>query len=265
MGFFIPALVGLAAAGMGYAASKASTGEKSEANRFEVPFYEDPYYQKSQDILFPFGSDLLKGGESIPEYFRGIGEAGGPEFEAMLAKTTKDITTKVNEDLARRKVKGPLGAGLIAKQVSDTTAPLRYSDFLRSLEGKQTLMNTGLNTVSDVRNSALNWTQMKNNFNMGVAQTNYQADLYNKQLAAVRAAAPYTAIGTGINTAVSMYGISQLGSGMGAGTNTPITTANNIPATRYGQYGLSGNNNPFSYDNYIKQWGINSPYSTWRG
>ena len=35
---------------------------KNDEEGFQVPpFEEDPYYQKTQDVLFPFGTDILKG------------------------------------------------------------------------------------------------------------------------------------------------------------------------------------------------------------
>ncbi len=141
-------------------------GGDSEVSKVELPTWEqDPLYQSSQDILFPFASDLLKG--IVPDYYKAIGETGSSEFENMLGLVNRDTSKAVNENLAKRGIsRGGLGASIAAKSAADVNTKLRWSDFERALTGKQSLLNLGVNTMSGVRDSALNITGMKNNFNL---------------------------------------------------------------------------------------------------
>ncbi len=136
----------------------------------KIPVWEeDPYYKKTQDVLFPFGSGLLEG--NVPDYYKTIGQVGSPEFENMLRLTQTDTANAVNNNLIRRNIgRGGLGASIAAKANADTGTRLRWSDFQRAIQGKEFLLNIGKDTLTGVRSSALNITGMKNNFN----QQNFQ-------------------------------------------------------------------------------------------
>jgi len=139
-------------------------GGDSNVSDVTIPSWEaDPYYKQSQDVLFPFSSDLLKG--ITPEYYKSIGETGSPEFEKMLGLTNRDITRSVSESLAKRGLgRGGLGASITSKAVADTTTKLRWNDFLRAITGKEFLLTAGSNIMSGVRSGALSNQQMLNQF-----------------------------------------------------------------------------------------------------
>jgi len=149
------------------------------------PFYKDPLYQKTQDILFPFGSDLLAGKPN--DYYKPIGESGGAEFEKMLALTTRDMSKAVSENLVRRGIsRSGLGANVVAKTAADVSTKLRWEDYSRALAGKEFLMNSGLNTLSTVQGGALNITGQKNDYNFRKANLDFQIQQINAKAAAER-------------------------------------------------------------------------------
>ena len=156
--------------------------KKSYEVKVNIPdFYNDPLYQQSQGVLFPFGTNMLSG--NLPDYYKPIGETGGTEFNNMLALMNRDTTTAVNENMTRRNIsRGGLGANIIAKAVADNSTKLRWEDYSRALTGKQNLLNLGLNTVSNVGSNALNYMGQKNNFNMSAAGLQFDASKFNSQI-----------------------------------------------------------------------------------
>jgi len=134
-----------------------------------APFYEDPLYQKTQQPLFEFGTGLLEGKPN--DYYKPIGESGSSEFEKMLALTTRDTQKAVGENLVRRGIsRGGLGASIVAKTAADTSTKLRWEDYSRAIAGKQFLMSSGLNTLSDVRGGSLAIGSQKNQYNLSKAE-----------------------------------------------------------------------------------------------
>lgn len=121
----------------------------------EGGFKEDAYYRKSQNILYPFGTNILEG--KLPDFYSSLGKTGGTEFENMLALINRDTAKAVNENLVRRNIsRGGVGLSTIAKATADTGIKLRWTDFLRAQGEKQWLMGTGLETIGGVRSAALN-------------------------------------------------------------------------------------------------------------
>ena len=102
-------------------------------------YFQDPLVGKTQDQLYGFGSDLLAGRPG--SYFGGIGESGGPELEALIAMNSRDINKSVLEQAAKT---GGRGGGFAAgNAIADMTTKLRYSDFMRAMEGRKFFLNTG--------------------------------------------------------------------------------------------------------------------------
>src|SRR3972149_3394254 len=123
--WIIPAIT--AAGSIGAAA--LSRGGKGKGIDLPPPpaWYEDPYYPKTQEDLYKFGSEGLQG--TVPAYYAALGEYGGPEFEKYNALINKDITTAATEDAARRRVRGGATSEIIAKAVGESSTKLRYADF----------------------------------------------------------------------------------------------------------------------------------------
>lgn len=146
------------------------------------PFYSDPLYQKTQDILFPFGEDLLAGQPN--EYYAPIGETGSPEFENMLALTNRDTSKAVSENLVRRGIsRGGLGLSIAAKTAADTSTKLRWEDYLRAMTGKEFLLSTGSNMLSNVLQGALSMGGQKNQYNISKAELSLAVQKANQEMA----------------------------------------------------------------------------------
>ena len=176
-------------------------------------FFQDPLYQESQDVLFPLGKDILSG--NIPDYYAPIGEYGGTELENLLALTNRDVTSAVNENMTRRNIsRSGVGTSAIAKAVADSSTQLRWSDYSRALEGRESLLNTGLETVSGVRSSALDLTGQKNQFELSRSNLELQQAITNAQLEAEEKANKNDMwsdiLSSGIGAISSLYGASQI-------------------------------------------------------
>ena len=131
-------------------------------------FYTDPTYKQTQEYLAPYGMDIMKG--NIPDYYKGIGMTGSPEFLDMLDMAKRDISTAVTEDMARRNVSGGAGALAIAKGVGDVSKTMRYDDYLRSLQGKEFLFTGGKSITEGAREAGLSYGTSMNQFNLGTAE-----------------------------------------------------------------------------------------------
>jgi hypothetical protein len=214
--------------------------KKSYEVKVNIPdFYNDPLYQQSQGVLFPFGTNMLSG--NLPDYYKPIGETGGTEFNNMLALMNRDTTTAVNENMTRRNIsRGGLGANIIAKAVADNSTKLRWEDYSRALTGKQNLLNLGLNTVSNVGSNALNYMGQKNNFNMSAAGLQFDASKFNSQIQqqqeAQKNAMWSQILSSVIGGASNLYGMGQLTKALGSANQIGSTASTGLNSS----LGLSG-------------------------
>ena len=161
-------------------------------------FYEDPYYGKTQDFLFPYGTNILKG--DIPEYYKGIGESGGKEFEDMLGLTKRDVTRGVTEDFARRKVRGARGTDVIARAMGDIGKTLRWEDYSRALKGKEFLFTQGRGITEGVRSSALENQRQRNQYALGITGMTEAENRAKEAMASGTASSATSGIGTAIGS-----------------------------------------------------------------
>jgi hypothetical protein len=239
-------------------------------------WYEDPLYQQTQDQLYSYGTDILSGNTpstlktlsgliegDIPDYYKAIGETGSTEFNNMLALTVKNTANAVNEDLVRRGVsRGGVGASVTSKAMADKTAELSYADYTRALEGKQSLLNLGVqaneyinslgvSTLSGVGSSAADMTNQKNTFNLGVSNLELSLASQNAQIAEfnAKAKAAEEAQANALWSQILSSSIGALGSVGGAvlGSSSTTTTTPKTGSADYssildadtGDYGLS--------------------------
>lgn len=155
----------------GKLASKGSGGGGSD---IKMPdFYEDPYYKKTQDALFPLGEDITKG--NIPPYYAPIGEIGGETFEKMLGLGTRDLSKAVTELAARRGTRGGAVDSTLSRGIGDLGTKMRFQDLLRGVEGRKFLLGAGTSILSDVRTGALNFSKLKNMFELDKAGVEIKA------------------------------------------------------------------------------------------
>jgi len=190
---------GMAMGGMG----------KDEENQIQIPpFSTDPYVGKTQDQLFPFFSQIMAG--NIPDYYKGIGEYGGPELEGLVNMTNRDVTNAVTEDLARRNVTGGLGTDVIARATADKGTQLRWNDFLRAMSGRQWLGSWGTTGMENVRSGALTNQGQINQYNLGKAGLDLNvANMENTQQAQENAMWS-NILSSGVGTLGNLYGMNML-------------------------------------------------------
>jgi hypothetical protein len=141
---------------------------ESNLNSWKKPeFKQDTDYRKTQDFLSSLGIDILGG--KIPDYYKSIGETGGPEFEQMLGLQNRDISQAMLEGAA---ITGRRGGGvqqLIGQAVNENTAKNRWADYARSLIGKQSLFSAGTGIIEGVRNAGLSNQGQENEFNLAAS------------------------------------------------------------------------------------------------
>lgn len=191
---------------------------------------EDPYYRKTQNILYPFGTNILQG--KLPDFYSSLGKTGTPEFENMLALINRDTAMAVNENLVRRNIsRGGVGLSTIAKATSDVGTKLRWSDFLRAQGEKQWLMGTGLETVGGVRSAALSQTGISNQWSL----SNRQLDMQQAQIDAQAEADKnkmWSQILSSVIGAAGTIGGFMIGGPIGAGVGSQLGSAVGSAATK---------------------------------
>lgn len=159
---FIPAIVSA-----GSAIYSATRKKPNSAMEDFVPpeYYEDPDYRKAQDFLRELGIGIASG-DKIPDYYKGIGETGGADFENYLNLIRGDTERSSLEASAA----AGRGGGRAIESATQAFAPLateaRYSDFLRALEGKKWLLNAGVGITEGVRGAGQQEGANRNTFNL---------------------------------------------------------------------------------------------------
>lgn len=207
-------------------------------------YYIDPYYEKSQAGLYDVGSSILTG--DLSDYYAPIGEAGSQEFEDVLSLGIRDIEQAGAESAARYGIRGARAAGEIARQVSDYTRKARYDDWARAVQGKEFLLGTGLNTISNVSQGALNQSQIRNNFGLNRSRLDMAIQLANAGAEDAAASALGNTIGSAINTAANLYSAYQYGSA-NQGRNQPASNAFQVD---YGNNDLGNMDTNFDFSDY---------------
>src|SRR3990167_3110987 len=118
-------------------------GGKSKAPDLPPPpqYFEDPDYRKTQDYLKDLGINILDG--DIPDYYAGIVQAGGKEFEDYLSMMSGDVQRNALETAAATGRGGGAASEIATKEVGRLSTETRYKDFMRALEGKEWLFGQG--------------------------------------------------------------------------------------------------------------------------
>ena len=144
-------------------------------------YYTSPYYSDSQETLSGLGTDILSG--QIPDYYSPIGQTGSTEFEDMLNMSIRDTQQGVTENAARMGFRGGRGSEMVSKAIGDISTKARYDDYLRSLQGKESLLNTGVGITEGVRGAGLTEAGQQNAFNLDKYKFEYQSeqDVLNRQ------------------------------------------------------------------------------------
>lgn len=149
----------------------------------------DPLYTSSQSSLDKLGSGLLNG--DVPDYYKSIGDFDSPQFQAML-NSVKGQTMQGAQEASAISGTGRSGVAVTASNnaLNSVIPQLTYADYLRAVQGRGNLLDTGINTEQGVRNSAQNQQQFDTGFNQTLYgdQINQASliDSYKKQAAAAQ-------------------------------------------------------------------------------
>lgn len=167
-----------------FAAGSGLLGGKDKASNVQgvaLPsFYNDPEFQKTQGYLSSLGINLLDG--KIPDYYKGIGEQGGQEFNDYLNLQNADLTKSVMNAQAASGRNGGSVSSQVGSVVGKNTVAARYNDYARALEGKKFLFGAGKDITEGVRAAGLNNQQQNNSFNLDSTNIALQrAGLLDKQ------------------------------------------------------------------------------------
>jgi len=147
---------------------------ESHLAKWDIPdFEEDPDYRKMQDYLKELGIDILGG--DIPEYYSGIGEPGGDEFEQYLNLMTGDIKKSALETSAAIGRGGGRATEIASKNVGEFSTKARFADFMRALEGKKWLFGKGKDITEGVRGAGQTQQAQKNTY--GLKKAGMEADV----------------------------------------------------------------------------------------
>ena len=207
---FIAAAVITGSAMLGATAMSTFGGKRGSLPTYNLPdFPEDPYVGKAQDILYPFGRDLLAG--DIPEYYKPIGEIGGELFEDVLGLGIKDIQTAGIETAARLGQRGGGVAPGIAREVGEYTQRARFDDYMRALKGRGFLLESGANIVGGVRGAALTGQAQKAGYEVSKGSLALGYAGLASEIEIGEAKAKGAAIGSGIAGLSNLYANYQLG------------------------------------------------------
>jgi hypothetical protein len=165
MSWVATAVVSAAAIGSAaYSGSQANKAAKKNRSLLDgLQYQEDPNFTETQTKLKDYGTGLLDG--NIPDYYKAIGQSNSQEFQDLLSMNTKDVQTAANEAAAKSgRARGGYLPAATSGALADSAAQLRYSDYARSLQGKEYLLNTGNNMLSGVRSAAFGNQQQENAF-----------------------------------------------------------------------------------------------------
>lgn len=197
-----------------YQSSKGGGGGGGGGFDFEIPpFWEDPFYGMTQEELFGFGSEGLKG--KFNDYYGLIGAIGGPEFEDFITNVRGDIGKSVSERVASSgTARSPVAAAAEAEAVGSVVPKLRYQNYLDAISGRKFLLGSSLDTLSGVRSGALSQEGLRNQYELSKAKI--MADLISGKSSALSSiASEGTASGIGnIGSVLALLkGLSKGGSG----------------------------------------------------
>jgi hypothetical protein len=135
-------------------------------------FVTDPLYTSSQDQLDKLGTGLLKG--DVPDYYKSIGDFNSPQFQAML-NSVKGQIMQGSQEASAIQGTGRSGVATTASNnaLNSVIPQLSYQDYVRAMNGRGALLDTGINVEGGVRASAQQ---------QGLNESLFNQDLFNDQI-----------------------------------------------------------------------------------
>jgi hypothetical protein len=131
--------------------------------------------------LGTYGQDILKG--EIPEYYQGIGEAGGQGYLDYAKLMSGDIQkVAAEQDAATGRSLG-INQALANQTIGQQSSATAFLDYLNAKEGKKWLFGQGRGITEGVRDTGQNQGFAQNQFNKDVSELDlnrlFGIDQYN--------------------------------------------------------------------------------------
>lgn len=182
-------------------------GKKKKGKTIPLPVWEEsPYYASSMADMASLYSQLISG--DLPDFYSSLGQSNSPEYQAMMGVVNKNTQKAVEENLVRRGIsRGGIGGSSIAQAMADVGAQYGYQDYLQSQSEKAGLLSLGTNLMNTVNSSAINWTQMKNAFNLDTTKLALGMDSQAFAQAAANSQANSQGVGSMIGAIGSLIGL----------------------------------------------------------
>jgi len=170
IGTGIGALVGGGIGALGGFGGGEEEQEQSMWERMALQYFPEEYdvapeYTETQSYLKGLGYDILGG--DLPDYFKPIGEYGGPELQRVIDTTSRDITKAAETSAIARNVgRGGIATGSTMRALSSVIPQMRYEDYSRAMGVRGSLFGMGADVLTGVRGSAFDLTQSRNQWNL---------------------------------------------------------------------------------------------------
>lgn len=128
-------------------------------------FITDPAFARTQGQLEEFGGGILRG--QIPEVAAPLVDPFSPQAEAVLSRALGDVSTGVQESLARSgTARSGLAPAIIARQQGRVSEDFRFKGLQQALQGRQNLLGQALGVTGDVARRGLEFGRQENIFNL---------------------------------------------------------------------------------------------------
>lgn len=222
-------------------------GSAGGTSTLNPDYYLSDYYNKGQESLYQTGQNFMAGQPG--SYFSPIGEIGGQTFENLLNLVKGDVGRGVNEDMARRNIRGGVGARAYAKTTGDLSAKLRWADMERALEGRKWILGEGRGMTEGVAGRGLKESGLRNKFNLSKADIALKI-LAMEEEAKNRKGDMWSSIfSSGIGALGNAFGMKMLGDVLGGGDLGSADTGD-WSGSSYDDFGDIGSMDDFAGGDY---------------
>lgn len=143
-------------------------------------FITDPTFKRTQKQLEEFGGSVLRG--QIPEVAAPLVDPFSPQAEAVLSRALGDVSTGVQESLARSgTARSGLAPAVTARAQARLSEDFRFKGLQQALGGRQNLLAQALGVTGDVANRGLRFGEQENIFNLQRFELEEQQRLEQEQ------------------------------------------------------------------------------------
>jgi hypothetical protein len=165
------------------------------ANTIRDFVQDDPMYSDPQQQLYDLGTSLTTG-ENLPEWLTPLTTYGSDELENVISRTSSDMSKASTEAAAIQGTRTGRNLPSLNKAVGDFSSQLRYQDLLNTQGNIKSLFGSGLDTLANVRNTALSLGSLGSTSGMSLYNTLLGQENLENQAAASGMASMGGAIGS---------------------------------------------------------------------